>query len=249
MNGPHARGAKIRRRSRVYGPMRLGVFAMVPILSMTACSRPSEPGVGPDPSPPAAKVAASPAPPGQWKFGFSRHHEMSCSQSFESTSDWGRYELAIEAGGAASLTIATGHSNTFGPSESKFKLGSSSHTETRSRASYLGQAKGTSDALEIAFAPDEVACKAAGAKCGGPFQLRCGKGSVEAKTRATVDAGPATIRVAVLRCTPAIFVHADLAAATRDGLPFAQKPGLDLAVDDFGGWHDTKPELYVGWDY
>jgi len=202
-------------------------FTALFLLGLVSCSRAAELGAGPDPSPPKASVPAAKPPAasvGTHRFDYSVSREHSCSQSMESVTDSGRYELSIAEDGTATLTHDARHGVTFGPSYAKYKLGGASeftHHDKESKATFKGRADAIDAGMQLTFEGGAIAT--------------CRESTLEANDGYT-DAGPKTKRVKVLLCKKIPGAPEGLANAEKmkDGMPFAIPPGVRFHSSEFG---------------
>jgi len=183
------------------------------------CSRASPVG----PAPEAPKIA-SPAPvaavkSGVYKLFVGATHEISCSQSFQTDSEYTAYELTLGDDGSVSLAVTTHSSHVFGPSSSKFSGGPATKDDKLGKYRFVGRTSST------------ATFEGAEEKSGAKVRLTCTTSRVAIDDH-TVDAGKATIDA--ISCAGLPFMPDDGRTYFKGPAPLALGTGLALSVHDFG---------------
>jgi len=185
------------------------------LVAALGCSRAMNVGPAPEKpiAPPAPKIAA-----GTYKLFVSSTHEISCSQSFQSDSEYAMFELMVAGDGGATLAITTSTRSVFGPSGSKFTGGPATKNETRHAYRYVGGATG--DRIELS---EE--------KSAGKLVVTC-KPTTVVVDDFTVDAGKAHLDA--LSCNGLPFLTKEATEHFKGLAPLAVGPGLLFDYDDYG---------------
>jgi len=179
------------------------------------CSRAMAVGPAPEQpvAPPPVKLSA-----GTYKLFVSSTHEMSCSQSFQSDSEYASLELTIASDGGATLAVKTSKRSVFGPSGSKFSGGPSTKNETRGEYRYVGHATGD----RIDMSEEKSAAKLA---------VTC-KPTVVTIDDSSVDAGKSQLDA--LACSGLPFLTDEARAYFKGPAPLAAGTGVMFGYDDHG---------------
>jgi hypothetical protein len=175
------------------------------------CSRAAS--IAPVSEPPAAPKVAS----GTYKLIVSSSHELSCSQSFERSSDHRSYELTL--GDSAALAIVVRTSSIFGPAGAKFGGGPVTTREKSERKfRYVGRTTkdNTFEGVEE--------------KSGAKLSITCQPTTVTLEDKSQLD---------VVACTGMPQLSEDATSYFKGPVPLAPATGVLLSVDDygFGGAH------------
>lgn len=206
-------------------------------------------------APAASAIAATPRPivaTERLAFTSSVRHEVSCSQSYESSSSSIEYVLTLTPPGVAALTAVVHESSSFGPSLGRFRAGARdfSHTGDDRAYDWTGHARWIADRLEIVLDGD--------AHCSRP---RAPTSMCEPATLPTITCAYAEVEVLpargaaavadrraeeattvrALRCGPEpALTTVDVEPTERAGLVFHEGRGLAASVE-YGALMSSAP--------
>ncbi|MFI5300785.1 MAG: hypothetical protein ACHREM_22100 [Polyangiales bacterium] len=170
-------------------------------------------------------------------------HEISCSQSFESSSESVDYVLTLTPPSTASLTARVSETSTFGPSLGRFRGGARDFSSTGDDRDYdwAGRARWVDDKLVIELdGSSHCARPRVGASsCAAPGlpTIRCAYADVEVlpalgATPPADRAKQATTKVRALRCGPELgLTKLDVEESERAGLIFHTGRAIAASVE------------------
>lgn len=109
----------------------------------------------PDPPCPAEDLCAlPPSGPLALELQFSLSREHSCSQSWESTSDYGALRIRVDERGAAAMSLDSTHSNVSGSRRSRGEVGAAPvRSRNDSKREWTGQATREAGVLRLSMKP------------------------------------------------------------------------------------------------
>ena len=213
------------------------VLAFVGVLAASGCSVVENTVVATaDPATPAAIAAAPIDAPEHHVMRFGVSNEHSCSMSWETTSEWGSYELTLTPPHGVRLVYESNDETRFGEAG---KLSSGTlydrHADWRAYEGTVGRV-GSELHLELHPSTSECASK----PC-APLSLVCVSAKVDVVSYD--DAGKHVRSIDALRCTPAFGLPDDVREeGWGGGLVFGKDQDLSLHLERIG--FDTfGPEL------
>lgn len=109
----------------------------------------------PDPPCPAEDLCAlPPSGPLALELQFSLSREHSCSQSWESTSDFGALRIRVDERDGAAMSLESTHSNVFGSKRSRGKIGAAPvRSRSDSKLEWTGRATRAAGLLRLSMKP------------------------------------------------------------------------------------------------
>jgi hypothetical protein len=232
----------MRVRHRLVGVAEIALVVVVS--SALGCSVP-EPAVAPDPATAVTANVAQAAidAPLHAKFRFGASHHLSCSLSWESTSEWGNYELTLTPPHAAKLHTERHHDTRFG---SNGKVGSTTYDEGSSKDDLEGTVGRVGDELRIELHDVGQSCASVASKDSPCSSLSLKCKATKVKVTTYDDEGSQESLMGALRCTPGVGLPLEIVEkGGDDALVFGDGKTLELEYSEYGFGAIIGPILHV----
>jgi hypothetical protein len=190
----------------------------------------------------AVTIEAAEAPldaPRHAKFNYGVGHHMSCSMSWETTSEWGEYELTLTPPHAAKLVVEHHRETSFG-AQGKPGAGTT-YEKGSSKQNLEGTVARVGDALRLELREAGQACASKDSPCSS-VSMTC----KEKKVTVTDydDKGKHEDLVGALWCTPGFGIPDEFHdAKLDDALIFGDEKNLELEYSEYGFGSAIGPEL------
>lgn len=235
MTSGRERRAHPRRPSCVCAGMRAALAALALLVAAPGAADTAVP----EPPCPVEDVCALPASgPLALELQFMLSREHSCSQSWESTSDYGSLLVQIEGDGAATMTVQSTHSNVSGSQRGRSRGGEAPVRSRReTRLEWTGRATREPGAIRLSMRPRGASPVEAARQ--PSIDVECRPARVPVRRMEVEKGGLRAESVAetarVLLCTTSRPLLDGLALLVDEvkGVPLG-RPGFGLSLHDMG---------------